>query len=55
VVPRRAGTDADTDNNLFKIGQSLSLGATYQWYMGGGVHNLEQDRDFYNLYAVFNF
>jgi len=44
-----------TFNNLFKIGQSLSLGATYQWYMGGGVHNLEQDRDFYNLYAVFNF
>ena len=44
-----------TFNNLFKIGQTLSLGATYQWYMGGGDYNLEQDRDFYNLYAVFNF
>ena len=44
-----------TFNNLFKIGQSLSLGATYQWYMGGGDYNLEQDRDFYNVYAVFNF
>lgn len=42
-------------NNLFKVSQSLSLGATYQWYTGGGRHNLERDRDFYNVYAVLNF
>lgn len=42
-------------NNLFKVTQSLSVGATYQWYTGGGRHNLERDRDYYNFYAVLNF